>query len=328
MLTYWITGFGFTVSLLIGAIVTPTDPILTLSVVSGKLAEKNLPGRLRHFLLTEAGSNEGLAYLFVVLPILLMTLRPAEALNRWTVHTLLWEMGFSIVLGSVAGYISGRMLRIAESKGTIDASSYYSYCLALTLLVLGGVKLLKGEGILAVFVAGTIFSMVSTEKERHEEEHVVEGVDRFFMVPIFTLLGLVLPWQEWAKLGWEGLLLAFLILLLHRLPILLFTKSFIPDIRNNRDMLFAGWFGPVGIGAFYYSQVSMRQTGIMEIWPVVSLIVCMSIVLHGITETPFAKLYRKLSPEKSEQNHEKSENHKPEPQKKEYLHITNFGKKF
>lgn len=137
-----------------------------------------------------------------------MALRPAEALNRWTVHTLLWEMGFSIVLGSVAGYISGRMLRIAESKGTIDASSYYSYCLALTLLVLGGVKLLEGEGILAVFVAGTIFSMVSTEKERHEEEHVVEGVDRFFMVPIFTLLGLVLPWQEWAKLGWEGLLLA------------------------------------------------------------------------------------------------------------------------
>lgn len=61
-------------------------------------------------------------------------------------------------------------------------------------------------------------------------------------------------------------------------------------------MLFVGWFGPVGIGAFYYSQVSMRQTGIMEIWPVVSLIVCVSAVLHGITATPFIKYCGKHIP--------------------------------
>lgn len=43
LLTYWITDFGFTIALLIGAIVTPTDPILTLPVVSGQLAEKKSP---------------------------------------------------------------------------------------------------------------------------------------------------------------------------------------------------------------------------------------------------------------------------------------------
>jgi NhaP-type Na+/H+ or K+/H+ antiporter len=72
----------------------------------------------------------------------------------------------------------------------------------------------------------------------------------------------------------------------------------------------------------------MRQTGIMEIWPVVSLIICMSIVLHGVTATPFTKIYGNHSPEKSEHNREKSENQRSEPPKKESLHMKNFSKKF
>lgn len=94
-------------------------------------------------------------------------------------------------------------------------SSYVAYTLALTFLTLGGIKLIGSDGILAVFVAGTFFSMTSTEEERRDEERVVEGADRFFTIPIFTLLGLALPWQEWEKIGLEGLMLAFLILLLH-----------------------------------------------------------------------------------------------------------------
>jgi NhaP-type Na+/H+ or K+/H+ antiporter len=56
-------------------------------------------------------------------------------------------------------------------------------------------------------------------------------------------------------------------------------------------VLFAGWFGPVGIAAFYYSQFSMIQTGKEELWPIVSLVICVSIILHGITATYFTKLY-------------------------------------
>ncbi|WP_170943182.1 hypothetical protein [Methanosarcina spelaei] len=111
--------------------------------------------------------------------------------------------------------------------------------------------------------------------------------------PIFTLLGLVAPWKEWMSLGLEGLLVAFLILLLHRIPILYLINPIIPNIRSNLDVLFAGWFGPVGIAAFYYSQFSMIQTGKEELWPIVSLVICVSIILHGITATYFTKLYER-----------------------------------
>jgi|GEM_PF-4325301 len=86
-------------------------------------------------------------------------------------------------------------------------------------------------------------------------------------------------------------------------------------------MLFAGWFGPVGIGAFYYSQVSMRHTGIMEIWPVVSLIICMSIFLHGVTATPFTKLYGKHTLQKPEYSKEKTEDQKSRLQNKEHFKV-------
>ncbi|AKB79953.1 hypothetical protein MSHOH_3470 [Methanosarcina horonobensis HB-1 = JCM 15518] len=307
LLIYWILDFSFLLALLMGAIMTPTDPILSLSILSGKLAKDNLPENLRYLISVESGSNDGLGYPFVLLPILLITCRPEEAISHWLIHTLLWEVGAAVALGAIIGYIAGYLLRTALSKKTIDQSSYVSYTLAMALIVLGSVKLLGSDGILAVFAAGTLFNMTSTAKQRYDEDRVVEGMDRFFTIPVFTLLGLVAPWQEWIKLGWNGLLLAFLILLLHRIPILFLIRPLVPVIKSNLNSLLAGWFGPVGIAAFYYAQFSIIQTGTEEIWPVVSLVICMSIVLHGITATPFTKLYGRLSSEKSKQNSKKSE---------------------
>ncbi len=295
LLIYWILGFGFIVALLVGAIMTPTDPILSASILSGRVAEKNIPEKLRNLISVESASNDGLGYPFVLLPILLMTYRPQEALTYWLMHTILWEVVGAVILGAIIGYIAGYLLKTALSKKTIDESSYVTYTLALSLIVLSSVKLLGADGILAVFAAGTVFSTTSTVGQRLDEDRVVEGVDLFFTTPIFTLLGLVAPWQEWMKLGLEGLLVAFLILLLHRIPILYLIKPIVPNIRSNLDVLFAGWFGPVGVAAFYYSQFAMTETGIEKIWPIISLVICVSVVLHGMTATYFTKLYGKYS---------------------------------
>lgn len=292
-LIYWFLNFDLAVAFLVGAIMTPTDPILSASILSGKLAENNIPEKLRNLISIESASNDGLGYPFVMLPILFMTYKPEKALSDWFIHTILWEVIGAVILGAVIGYLGGHLLKIALSKRTIDESSYTTYTLALTLIVLAGVKLLGADGILAVFAAGTTFSVTSTVKERLDEDRVVEGIDLFFTIPIFTLLGAVAPWQEWIKLGWVGLLVALLILLLHRIPILYIIKPLVPNIENDRDVLFAGWFGPVGVAAFYYAQFSIIETGIENLWPIVSLVICISIILHGATATYFTKLYGK-----------------------------------
>jgi sodium/hydrogen antiporter len=56
-----------------------------------------------------------------------------------------------------------------------------------------------------------------------------------------------------------------------------------------------GWFGPIGAAALYYSAFSLRETGVEEVWMVGSLVICASVLAHGITDTPLTKLYVRFS---------------------------------
>lgn len=293
LLVYLILGFPLWVSLLVGAIITPTDPVVATSVVTGKIAEQNLPQRIRDLLSAESGANDGLAYPFVLLPILILTRPTGEALIHWFTKTLLWEVGAASLLGALIGWVMGTLLMWAERKQTMNKPSFLAYTVALSLFVLGGVKLLGSDGILAVFAAGIVFDLVVGGQERSEEENVQEAVDRFFTFYIFVLLGLALPWQQWLELGWKGLGLAIAILLLRRLPAVLLLRPFLGKVKVKRlpDALFIGWFGPIGVAALFYAFLSLRKAGIEDAWIVGSLVICASIIVHGITAVPFAKLY-------------------------------------
>jgi sodium/hydrogen antiporter len=72
-LVWVIAGLPFWVAALIGAMITPTDPIGASPVVTGELAERYLPGRVRHVISFESGANDGVSYLLVFLPLLLLT---------------------------------------------------------------------------------------------------------------------------------------------------------------------------------------------------------------------------------------------------------------
>jgi len=291
LLVYLMLGTPFLVALLVGAVVTPTDPVVSSTIVTGDLAEKNLPDRLRHTLSGESGANDGLAYPFVLLSILLLTRPPGEALSHWLTHTLLWEVGAAVVFAVLVGYGAGRFLERAYGQGTMERTSFLAYTLALSLAVLGAAKLLGTDGILAVFVAGLAFDAAVSESDRAEEERVQEAVNRFFILPIFVLLGLTIPWEGWMDLGWSGLFLALAVLLLRRLPAVLALKPLLGRVGGTRDALFLGWFGPIGVAALFYATFSVNRAGVEQAWVIGSLIICASILVHGLSATPLTRLY-------------------------------------
>jgi NhaP-type Na+/H+ or K+/H+ antiporter len=107
---------------------------------------------------------------------------------------------------------------------------------------------------------------------------------------------MALPWEEWLKLGWIGLLLVAAVLLLRRLPAALALRGLLGPLRaSGRDVLFLGWFGPVGAAALYYAAFSLEETGIEAVWVIGSLVICASVMVHGISATPLTKLYGRLS---------------------------------
>jgi sodium/hydrogen antiporter len=291
LLGWAVLGLGPLVALLLGAVLCPTDPVVATSIVTGPLAERHLPGRLRDLVSAESGGNDGLAYPLVFLPVLLLTHAADAAWADWMLRIVLWQVGFAVALGLAIGYGAGRLLHRAERERTLESHSFLAFTLALTLLVLGAARLLHVDGIVAVFVAGLALDQVASASERRREERVQEAVNQFFTLPIFTLFGLMLPWSAWAALGWRGALLVAAVLLLRRLPAWLLLGRFVPALRRMRDAAFAGWFGPMGVAALFYAVLALRHTGETLVWPAASLLVAASVVVHGVSAAPLTRLY-------------------------------------
>lgn len=298
LLSFWLLEIPILLALLIGAIISPTDPVVASGIVTGTVAEQNLPERLRHLISAESGSNDGLAYPLVLLPILMMTRPEATVWSEWLTSSVLKEVGGAIVLGIVIGLAAGYGFRKAEALHAMEKTSLLAYTLALSLLALGLGKLLHVEGILAVFVSGLAFDHMVSDRDRAQEENIQEAVNNFFTLPVFGLFGLMLPWGQWAELGWRGIALCVAILLLRRIPVLLALRRGIPLLTGARDAWFVGWFGPIGVAALLYATLAVHRTAEELAWTVGSLVVFASILAHGATAAPFAFGYGRSTKER------------------------------
>ncbi|MCC6145903.1 MAG: cation:proton antiporter, partial [Candidatus Hydrogenedentes bacterium] len=284
-------GTSFWVALLIGGILTPTDPVLASSIISGELAEESIPQRIRNIVSAESGANDGLALPFVMLSILFLTKAPAEALSAFLVTVLIWEVGGALAIGLGIGLLAGFLLRRAERLQIPGQVAFLTMGVAMSVFALGFVKWLGGDGILAAFVAGVAFNAVVRSRLESRLEDVQEVASRFFLLPIFVFFGSALPWERWWDLGWRGLALAAAILLLRRIPPLLLLYRGVRPIYNRYDALFVGWFGPIGVAALFYATLALREAHVEMAWVVGSLVICASVLVHGVTATWFTQAY-------------------------------------
>jgi sodium/hydrogen antiporter len=289
VLVFLILGLPFWMAALIGAIITPTDPVAASPIVTGQEAEENIPERIRHTISFESGANDGLGYLFVFLPFLILTRPTGEALSHWLTKTLLWDVGVATLCGLAIGYGAARLLQAAERRDAIKSEWRLVYTVALALFAVGAGRLIHSDEVLLVFAAGAMFTQVISQDDRRNEEHGQEAVNRFFAIPIFILLGTVLPWRGWFELGWSGLLLVAAVLLLRRPPVLLLLRPLLRDVRTTSEALFVGWFGPIAVAALYYASLMEHRTGEPVIWHAVSLVICGSVIAHGLTGAPLTR---------------------------------------
>jgi NhaP-type Na+/H+ or K+/H+ antiporter len=81
------------------------------------------------------------------------------------------------------------------------------------------------------------------------------------------------------------------VLLLRRLPAVRAVTPILPQARGVQDTLFLGWFGPIGVAALFYAALSLREIGVEEAWTVGSLVICASILVHGVTAAPLTRFY-------------------------------------
>ena len=284
----WIgLGLSLPLALLIGAIVAPTDPVLARSVVAGRLAEQRVDDDTRHMIIAESGANDGLALPLVLVPLFLIGAGGALATHPalWTV----WEIAAALGLGWAIGKGASHIFAVAIERGFAEEKGLTAITLALVLFTLAAVALAQADGLLAVFVAGLVFNACLAEEHEGRHEHFQDVIDRFLTLPIFILLGAMLPVTAWYDMGWALPATVAALLLLRRLPAWLTLQSVAPTYRDRAAAKFAGWFGPVGVAALFYAVFAIEHGAPEPVWAVVSMVVAASTLMHGISATPLTR---------------------------------------
>lgn len=292
LITRFILGFEWPAALLIGAIITPTDPVVSSSMISGKFAKKFLNNNIRSSLYFESGINDGLALPLVAAGWMMMQLGQMDWL-QWLQKVVLYESLLAVVIGSILGYLAGLVMHHALKAKLMTQKTLLTYSVGLAFLVLSLLELVKMNGIIGVFFASLLFNRSIKQEEDLEEERVQVAMERLVTIPAFFLSGVMIPWVEWTEMGIPLIFFVIGILLFRRLPALILLKPFLDKIGRWPRVLVIGWFGPIGIAALFYSIRSTNHSGFIEGFPVVMAVIVGSVLIHGLTGVPFSRLYRK-----------------------------------
>jgi sodium/hydrogen antiporter len=295
---WWVLGSGLGAAVLLGVAVCPTDPVLATSAVTGEPAERVLPLRERLLVSLESGANDGLALPVVVVGIAVAAaVRSAGAGSADVAaaagRSLLEVLGGAAV-GALLGWLGGRALRVGERHGATETGPALLFTALLALAALGTAGLLGVADVLAVVVAGLVFNATADGLEREEAIPVDEALDRFGLLPVFLLLGVLLPWQAWWDLGWRGPVLAAAVLVLRRLPWVLLLRR--PLGLSWAGAAYVGWFGPVGVSALLYLTLEAQRLGVdTTVLAAGVLVVVASTLLHAVTTPLGVRWYHRAA---------------------------------
>lgn len=317
---YWILHINFRTALIIAACLAPTDPVLAASVLAESRFAHRVPARIRHMLSAESGCNDGVSFPFLYIGILLIN-KPtfSQAIEEWFLGTILWQCLLGTLVGLGVGKFFNFALKQASRRENISAPAFLVFYFLLAIFCVGVGSSLGVDDFLVAFGAGYGFASDGWFSHKARATHLPQILDLLLNSSMFIYFGAIIPWdlmstkpattssplaEATANITPVRLVvLLVLILFFRRIPIMLACKPFVPILRTYTEALFAGHFGPMGLGALFLviEARAMLENGTSEpvkhprpnnsqhfeavqtIWPVVCFIILGSVIVHGLS---------------------------------------------
>lgn len=269
-------------SMLLAAVMSSTDSASVFSILRSKGV--HLKQRLRPTLELESGSNDPMAYM---LTLLIIAYIQVGGMN-------LQEAALSLVIqlavGAIAGYLFGKLAVYIINHINIENESLYPILLLTTaFFTFAATTLCKGNGYLAVYIAGLI---VGNAKIVHKKSMgtFFDGFAWLWQIVMFLTLGLLVNPHELLPVAPVGLTVGIFMILIAR-PVSVFI-SLIPFKNFTfKGKLYISWVGLRGavpiIFATYPLIAGIEHAGM--IFNVVFFITILSLLIQGTTVTLAAK---------------------------------------
>lgn len=285
-------GLPLAVALLLAASLAPTDPVLASDVQVGppKSGEED---EVRFGLTSEAGLNDGAAFPFVHLAILLAASAATGEpwLGEWLTYRVAWEIGGGIAGGWLIGRIFGWLTFHVPAETKLAKTGDGLIALSATFVSYGLTEILHVYGFLAVFVTALTFRRAHSDHSFQFQMHMLtEQIERLVMMVLLILFGGALVSGLLAPVTWTDAAVVAIILLVIR-PVAGWI-ALIGYPADRSEKLTLAFFGIRGVGTFYYLAYGINHMAIDQaerLWGIVGLVVLCSILLHGLTVTPIMR---------------------------------------
>jgi sodium/hydrogen antiporter len=315
----WGLGLSLGASILLGAILSPTDPVLASDVTSDLGAR---PDRMGFSLAGEGALNDGAAFPFVMLGLGLLGVHElgAGALRWWSVD-LLWATSGGFLVGAAVGAASGRLVVWLRSRHAEAVGLDEFLGLGVVGMAYGLAQISLASGLLAVFAAGMALQRVrerpaahtqplpaATSSEGHPYEKLAthphhasatmrgsvqsfnEQLEKFAEMALVLLVGAMLAYARPLPAVWW-----FVPLLLLVLRPLSASLSTVGEGLTPPQSAMICWFGIRGIGSIFYVLFAIHHGLAVELTDTLLTLtlwtVATSIVVHGITAQPLMTRY-------------------------------------
>jgi len=287
-----VMGLSLGAAIVLAASLAPTDPVLAGDVGVGPPGEED-ESEPNFSITGEAGLNDGLAYPFVLLGIILAGQESAGWFGEWLLQDLVYKVLVGVALGAALGYgIAAAAVRLRD-RHLLSHDLDGWLAIAAVLVIYGATETVGAYGFLAAFAGRVAFRRYEHGHEYNRGVHNgAETVEKFGELALILLLGSSITLAGLQAPGWTGWLLAPALLLLIRPAsvAIALTRTRIP----GRERAFAAWFGVRGIGSLYYVAVAVGTGALTDseattiVWTTTVCVIA-SIIVHGTTASGLSR---------------------------------------
>lgn len=283
-------------SLLLAATMSSTDSASVFSLLRSQ--RMNLKENLRPMLELESGSNDPMAYMLTI--VLIQIISSGSELS---LAVLGRDLLVQFLIGGSVGYAFGRFAVWLVNRINLSNSSLYPILLlSIVFATFTITDLLKGNGYLAVYIAGVIVGNARLVY-RKEINTFMNGLTWLFQIIMFLSLGLLVNPHEMLDIAAVALLIGLFMIVIAR-PVSVFACLLPFRNISNKARLFVSWVGLRGAVPIIFATypVIAGIAGSQQLFNIVFFITLLSLVVQGMSISSFARWLHLDLPEEKEGN--------------------------